>query len=174
MKHLVAPSVNVFVLSGKKVLLTRRANTGWMDGHLCPPGGHVEIGETPTQAIIREVKEELGATVKAKDLEFICVAARNASPTEYVAYEFVIRDKKYDFTNTEPEKCSELVWVDINKLPDDIIDDFKEVIPQSIISKKNIPRTRLQLNCIYNTNIIWYCYGSSSRATYDYRRLHAQ
>lgn len=133
MRHSVIPSVNVYILKDGKVLLSRRTNTGWMDGKLCAPGGHVEQGETPKSAMIREIQEELGVTVQADDLEFLCVAARNASPMEHVAYEFAIRDKAYDFYNTEPEKCSELVWVDTNNLPDDIIPDFKEILKQSVI-----------------------------------------
>lgn len=135
MRHLVAPSVNVFVIKGDEVLLGRRANTGWMDGHLCPPGGHVEQDETPVVAVVREIKEELGVTINSKDLEFICVAARNASPTEYVAYEFAIRDKDYTFRNAEPDKCTELVWVKTDSLPGDVVDHFRQVIEQGIIGK---------------------------------------
>ena len=136
MIHLVAPSVNVFVIRGNKVLLGRRADTGWMDGYLCPPGGHVEKGETPVLAAIREIKEELGVTVKSADLEFVCVAARNASPTEYVAYEFIIRDKDYPFKNAELEICSELVWAELDDLPDDVIEHFRQIITDGIIGKK--------------------------------------
>jgi 8-oxo-dGTP diphosphatase len=136
MKHLVAPSVNVFVIKDRQVMLSRRANTGWMDGQLCAPGGHVKIGEAPLSAIVREIKEELGVTVEANDLEFLCVAARNASPTEYVAYEFVIRSAAYDFFNAEPEKCSELVWVDLDNLPVDIIPDFREIIDRALIDNQ--------------------------------------
>lgn len=135
MKHMVIPSVNVFVLKGSKVLLGRRANTGWMDGHLCPPGGHVEKGETPVIAVVREIEEELGVTVNSSHLEFICVAARNIAPAEYVAYEFMIRDQSYEFKNVEPEKCSELVWVDIHDLPGDVIPDFRSVIVEGILGR---------------------------------------
>lgn len=136
MKHLVAPSVNVYILNNNKVLLSRRANTGWMDGHLCAPGGHVEKGETPVQAIVREIEEELGVVVDKNDLDFLCVAVRNTKPTEYVAYEFVIKDKEYKFTNVEKEKCSELVWVELDNLPDSIIEDFKSIIEKSIIGNQ--------------------------------------
>ena len=135
MKHMIAPSINVFVINDNKVLLGRRANTGWMDGYLCPPGGHVEAGETPTIAAIREIQEELGVVVDPNDLEFLCVAARNGSP-EYVAYEFVIRDKDYQFINAEPEKCSELVWAGLDDLPDEIIGHFKQVIVDSVLGKR--------------------------------------
>jgi 8-oxo-dGTP diphosphatase len=132
----VLSSVNVSLLKGDKILLSRRANTGWMDSSLCIPGGHVEVGETPRQAAIRELKEELGADVDVVDLEFVCVAARNTKPNQYVAYEFVIRDKDTKFENAEPDKCSELIWVDVNSLPDDVISDFREIITQSIVGGK--------------------------------------
>ena len=133
MAHLVKPSVNVYIMKGSKVLLSRRANTGWNDDWLCAPGGHVEKNEAPKAALLREIKEELGVDVNPDDLEFLCSYARNDDPFEYYATEFVIKDKEYDFQNTEPEKCSELIWVDIHNLPDKIIKDFYEVIQQSII-----------------------------------------
>jgi 8-oxo-dGTP diphosphatase len=137
MKHMVLPAVNVFIIDGNKILLGRRANTGWMDGFLCAPGGHIEQGETPSIAMLREIKEELGAGVKLEDIEFLCVAARNASPMEYASYEFVIRDKNYEFINAEPDKCSELVWVEVDNLPDDIVDDFRLIIQRSLIGKES-------------------------------------
>lgn len=136
MRHLIVPSINVFIISGTKVLLGRRINTGWMDGQLCPPGGHIEAGETPTVAAVREIKEELGVDIDPKDLEFVCVAARKNKPVEYVAYEFAIRDKNYAFINAEPDKCSELVWAELTDLPDDIIDHFKQILLQGVLGRQ--------------------------------------
>lgn len=135
MKHLVIPTVNVFIINGSNLLLSRRANTGWMDGHLCPPGGHIEEGETPVLAMVREIKEELGVIVKPEDLEFLCVAARNTPAGETVAFEFVIRDKDYEFINAEPDKCSGLEWVELSNLPDDVIDQFEYVINMGVIGQ---------------------------------------
>lgn len=135
MAHLIAPSVNILIVNEDKILLSRRANTNWMDGHLCIPGGHVEKGETPVIAMLREIEEELGVSVNPDDLEFLCVAARNSN-VEYVAYEFILRNKNYIFKNMEPEKCSELVWVDINNPPDDTIEHFRMIIEQSLIDNK--------------------------------------
>ena len=43
----------------KKLLLTRRTIEPFCD-HLCLPGGHIDRFETARDAIIREVKEEVG------------------------------------------------------------------------------------------------------------------
>lgn len=107
-----------------------------MDGYLGLPGGHVKSGETPRLAIIREIEEELGVSVRFEDLKFVCVVARNTSEGEAVAYEFVIRNQDYPFRNAEPEKCSELVWVELSSLPSDTIDHFEQIIRQGIIGKQ--------------------------------------
>ncbi len=136
MRHQIIPTVNVFIVKDSQLLLGRRANTGWMDGYLCPAGGHVEENETPIIAIMREIKEELGVMVRQEDLEFLCVAARKTSEGETVAYEFVIRDKNYDFINAEPEKCSEVTWVNLYELPNDIIDHFRQIIEEGIVNQR--------------------------------------
>ena len=69
-------------------------------------------------------------------LEFLCVAARNVSPNQYVAYEFVVRDKDLRITNLEPEKCSELVWSSIHDLPADLIPDFHQVIARCLVGEE--------------------------------------
>lgn len=56
-------SVGVLVISNGKVLSgTRHNDFGY--GLVCGPGGHVEPGETPTQAAFRETEEEFGISPK--------------------------------------------------------------------------------------------------------------
>lgn len=43
-----------------RVLLMRRAGSGYADGMLGLPAGHVDLGETPTASAVREIAEELG------------------------------------------------------------------------------------------------------------------
>lgn len=104
-----------------------------MDGKLCAPGGHIEPGETPTQALFREIHEELGVKVDEADVQFFNVGARKSTDAEYVSYGFVIRDKAYEFYNAEPAKCSELVWVDPHSLGSDVIEDFRVTIERGLL-----------------------------------------
>lgn len=72
----IVPAVNVLIVKNNRVLFTRRQNKSWGNGKLVLPGGHVEKDETPTNAIIREVYEELGVSVNKDHLKFLCTALR--------------------------------------------------------------------------------------------------
>ena len=50
--------VHTFVFDQDRLLLLRRANTGFLDGYYSLPGGHVEAGEEVAGAAVREVAEE--------------------------------------------------------------------------------------------------------------------
>ena len=51
-------TVSGFVVDGERTLLHwHRKNGMWL-----PPGGHIEPGEDPVQAVVREVLEETGVT----------------------------------------------------------------------------------------------------------------
>ena len=76
-KILVGCSAVIFDETRQKVLLTRRVdNHQW-----CLPGGHMEPGETVTEACIREVWEETGLNVEVKRL-----AGVYSNPNRYIQY----------------------------------------------------------------------------------------
>jgi len=52
--------VAAVVVADGRVLLTRRARGTHLEGHWEFPGGKVEEGETPADALRRELEEELG------------------------------------------------------------------------------------------------------------------
>lgn len=109
--------------------MQRRQGTKLWSGFLALPAGHIDENENAYDALIREAKEELGITVEIKNIIDTFVANRqNKSLPPYYDVYFEFNDYVGTIKIMEPEKCSELVWADINNLPDDIIDFEKEAI----------------------------------------------
>ena len=104
-----------------EVLLLRRANTNYMDGKWDFAGsGHVEAGETASQAACREVLEETGLTVRPEAVRFLHLSHRVKEPTYYDIY-FEIRQWTGEPAIREPEKCSAMSWFPVDDLPRDMI-----------------------------------------------------
>lgn len=52
--------VAAIITSGEKILITKRPPGSYMEGKWELPGGKVEENETREEALIREIREELG------------------------------------------------------------------------------------------------------------------
>ena len=60
------PTVGALIVNKEgKILLTKSHK--WFDKYTLP-GGHIEVGETMKEAVIREVKEEVGLDVEVGDM----------------------------------------------------------------------------------------------------------
>ena len=72
--------MNVCLLrdDANRMLVQDRTDPSWPV--LCFPGGHVEIGETCADAVVREMQEETGLTVVSPRLVGIKDEARRADP----------------------------------------------------------------------------------------------
>lgn len=97
-----------------KILLSRRQNTGWMDGSWHIPGGGLEEDESLTNAAAREAKEELGIEVEPKHLCLMHVLHLNK---QTMGFYFKAIQWAGEPINNEPAECSEIGWFDINDLP---------------------------------------------------------
>ena len=115
-------SVILIVENENKVCLLRRFNTGWNDGKYAVMGGHVEDGENPVVAVIREAKEELGIVVKEHDLTQVFTLG--CSPDHIYIY---FKCSKYEgvVKNNEPDQCDDVQFFDVNNLPENMIDQDK-------------------------------------------------
>ncbi len=125
------PFVAVFLIlkKGNQTLLLRRCNTGFEDGNYSLISGHLEENETCTQALVREAQEEAGIIINQKDLELIYVNHRNsADEKKYVDIFMFTPTWNGEITNKEPERCDDLSWFDIDKLPQNIIPFVKQAI----------------------------------------------
>ncbi len=122
--------ISVYLLlvdSNGRVLQLRRQNTGFKDGELGLPAGHVDGGEELKRAMCREAKEEVGLMLRENDLNLVHVMHRNCGDHERVDFFFRCSAWNGEPTNTEPDKCSALMWSRLNALPDDTIDYYKQM-----------------------------------------------
>ena len=117
-------------------LLQRRFQTGFNDGMYSLPAGHVEEGESFTQALYREIKEEIGITPDPLHTYVGHIMHRN-SETErvYVDTYFVTEKWAGEITNCEPEKCDDLSWHSIDALPENTIPYVKAALENIVQGK---------------------------------------
>lgn len=114
-------AVHAFFIKDNQLLLLQRYNTGFRDGYFSIPAGHVDGGEKIASAVKREIFEETGVTIM-DDSNPAHVMHRIVSETEERIDYFFIVDTWYgEPRNTEPEKCSMLLWADIDSLPENVI-----------------------------------------------------
>ena len=109
------------------VLLMRRAGSGYADGMLGLPAGHVDLGEIPTDCAVREIAEELGITLDRDDLIPAGVMFRRSLEPRVDLF-FTTTTWTGTPTIREPHKCTELVWANPGQLPNDALDYVGQAI----------------------------------------------
>lgn len=123
----VIVDVHLFLVRRRKILLLKRANTGYMDGYYHVPAGHLDGNERLIDALIRESKEEVGIDINPKDV-VLAHTMHNRSDTERLALFFEVKRWKGKVKNLEPEKHSEIAWFELRKLPRKIVPYAKEAV----------------------------------------------
>jgi ADP-ribose pyrophosphatase YjhB (NUDIX family) len=119
----IRPSVSAVILHEGRLLLMRRADSGQWG----LPGGSVEIGETVTTAIEREVREETGYEVTVgrlvgvySDPRFQVVRYPDGRVWHYVSLCFAC-DLRGGEPRPQPGEALDLDWVDPDGLPADLV-----------------------------------------------------
>lgn len=118
----IKPAVSAVIFGDGKVLLHRRSDNGQWG----LPGGSVEIGETVSQAMVREVKEETGLDVQImrivgvySDPRYQMVSYPDGRGVHYISTVFECQIVGGALT-TSPETL-ELGFFDPYDLPADIV-----------------------------------------------------
>jgi 8-oxo-dGTP pyrophosphatase MutT (NUDIX family) len=112
------------LVDGDRVLLLRRAGSGYHDGLLSLPAGHLDGGEDAVSGLVRELLEELTIIVDRRSCRLAVVlhcAPEFAGDHEYVHLVFTVDTWVGTPSIGEPNKCSELIWVDRDHLPADLV-----------------------------------------------------
>ncbi|MFN2285652.1 MAG: NUDIX hydrolase [Anaerolineae bacterium] len=127
-RYTVIPRVLVFLTRDDEVLLLRGApDKKLWAGKYNGLGGHIEPGETPYQAAVREVGEEAGLIVEALTLRAVVHVMLAPAPGVL----FFVFTGAAPSDELRPSVEGEPVWVarsEINTLP--LVEDLLELLPR--------------------------------------------
>jgi 8-oxo-dGTP diphosphatase len=124
-------TVHLLFFREDQVLLLRRFNTGYADGQYSVPAGHLDGGETVVAAAAREGLEETGVQIEAGDIRFSSVIHRKDGD-ERVDFFLHVCNWQGEPLNTEPDKCDELRWTNVNYLPENTIPYVRKAIQNHV------------------------------------------
>lgn len=113
--HRVVVGAFVFNYAGQVLLgyRTKPTSKGW-----CNFGGHVEIDETPADAVRRECAEELGIRISGS--VHLLGACRSRASVDYppIVLTYAVLPDAYDGkpANLEPDRHTEICWFEIERM----------------------------------------------------------
>ncbi len=116
----------IFNKKGEVLLLKRGKKSKNEAGWWSKPGGTVDYGETAIKAMEREIKEETGLTVKIWGLLPHTDHILGKEKQHWVAINFLADVVFGEPKIMEPEKCEEMKWFNIKKLPKKLTKTTKE------------------------------------------------
>jgi 8-oxo-dGTP diphosphatase len=123
-RFFLAAAVYGVLRDANRVLLLRRAGSGYHDGELSLPAGHLDGGEDALAGLVRELREELAITVDRDACRLALVMHRppeTPGDHEYLDMFFTVSHWIGVPTIGEPDKCGGLVWADSAAVPADTI-----------------------------------------------------
>lgn len=127
-RYKVSVSVFLFLKQDSRILMLKRAHTGWMDDHFSVPAGAIDGGETLADAVAREAREEVAATVDPSSLQLVHTMHCFTAGQEWLGQYFVAESWQGEPKINEPDKHSDLQWVEISALPDMTIPYVKQAV----------------------------------------------
>lgn len=126
--------VNPIVVKNNKLLLGKRKNI-FGDNTWGLPGGHLEYGENVIKCAERELREETNLICKNFMINSIISQIQDGE-RHYLQIVVEALEVKGEIKVMEPDKCLELKWFLLNKLPKNIFKYHKEQIKNFLKTKK--------------------------------------
>ena len=102
---------------GEILLQKRSANKPRNPNKWAKTGGHVDSGEDVKEAILREIKEEIGIDIPKKQVEILEIHKSKDSNNKYFVYNFLfIVDYKIEDYILQKEEVAEVKYVTIEDM----------------------------------------------------------
>ena len=109
--------VGALLRGGRALLVHRRADRHDFPDRWSLPGGHVEPGEPPVDALVRELREELGVEAVVSGVPSLHLEHRPGTADGMVQDVWVVTDWAGSASNLAEEEHDELRWVTAEELP---------------------------------------------------------
>src|SRR5215470_1924553 len=110
--------VHTLLFRGDRVLLLRRANTGYRDGWYALPGGHLERGETIVECAVRECSEETGVAIDPAHLRAAAAMPYLGDGQQGIDFIMACRAFGGEPRLAEPNRFDAIGFFPIDALPD--------------------------------------------------------
>lgn len=121
-KNYIQVGCGALIVNDKQetLLLKRSLKSKNGSGFWAQPGGRVEYGERIEDAVIREVKEEIGVDIELK--EFLGFVEHIFTPEKehWITFNYLAKIIGGEEKNVEPEKHDEIRWFKLNELPENL------------------------------------------------------
>jgi ADP-ribose pyrophosphatase YjhB (NUDIX family) len=116
-RHTIIPEVYLVLTRQEDILLIRRFNTGFEDGNYTLIAGHVEAGESFSEALIREAREEANITIMPHHLKAVHIMHRKYEHEERIGVFMHATNWENEPCIMEPHKHDDLRWISLKQLP---------------------------------------------------------
>lgn len=119
MENTIKVGVGLYIVNEKRQLLLGLRKSAHGCGTWCPPGGHMEFGESNAQAAVREAKEETGLDIVPDSVTLAGVTNDYFKESNKHYITLNLTTTKFSGTPRcmKPDKCAEWKWFDLDNLP---------------------------------------------------------
>lgn len=122
--------------SGKQVLVQKRSATKRTYANMLDisAAGHIDLGETPIQAAIRETEEEIGLIIKEDDLVpigklHINISDSSGNIENELRWLYTLQTSQSDF-NLQVDEVGSVQWMDLADFKNEVLPNKGNFVPQ--------------------------------------------
>jgi len=122
----IAAIATVFDADDRLLVIERTDGLGW-----CPPGGSLDLGETPAEAAEREVREETGIEVEARELvDTYAVEPPGDFPHYSISHVYLCERVGGDATTTH--EARQVEYRSVEGVPEWALDYYRDAVEDAL------------------------------------------
>ena len=138
-KDFIGVGVGAHIINDKNQILLMKRNKNCRNkaGYWTIPGGRVELFQEVEEALKREIKEELGIDIEIIQLLSVTNDIIKEEEQHWVSPQFLCKITNGTPANLEPQKCDEIAWFDLDKIPEKITNTTADGLKHLRLLKEN-------------------------------------